>query len=42
MRRRELWEIIGMEEVEGGWGRCKQHIKHMFFDLLQLVRGFLY
>ena len=20
----------------GGWRRCKQHIKHMFFDLLQL------
>ena len=26
----------------GGWGRCNQHFKHMFFDLLQLVRGFLY
>ena len=26
----------------GGCGRCKQHIKHMFFDLLQLLRGFSY
>ena len=26
----------------GGWGRCKQHIKHMFFDLMQLVRGVFY
>ena len=26
----------------GVWGRCKQHIKHMFFDLLQLLRKFLY
>ena len=26
----------------GGEGRCKQHIKHMFVDLLQLLRGFLY
>ena len=25
-----------------GWGRCKQHIKHMFFGLLQLLRGSLY
>ena len=27
--------------VGGGGGRCKQHIKHMFFGLLQLLRGFL-
>ena len=25
----------------GGWGRCKQHIKHMFFELLEFLRGFL-
>ena len=32
--------MIGTEELRGwGWGRCKQHIKHMFFDLLQLLRG---
>ena len=24
----------------GGWRRCKQHIKHMFLDLLQLLRRF--
>ena len=41
---RELWERIGRGELRrgGGWGRCKQHIKHMFCDLLQLLRGFLY
>ena len=45
LTRRELWEIIGRGEVEGGggwWRRCKQPIKHMFLYLLQLVRGFLY
>ena len=26
----------------GGVGRCKQHMKHMFFYLLQLLTGFLY
>ena len=31
-----------LREGGGGGGRCKQHIEHMLFDLLQLVRGFLY
>ena len=31
--------MIGMGEVsgcgcEGGGGRCKHHVKHMFFDVL--------
>ena len=40
--------MIGKGELrEGGgegrgWRRYKQHIEHMFFDLLQLLRGFLY
>ena len=42
MTRGELWEMIGRGEVPGGWERCKQHIKHTFFDLMQLVRGFFY
>ena len=48
MTKGELWEMIGRGELRrgggggGGWGRCKQLIKHMFFDLMQLVRGFLY
>ena len=31
-----------LREGRGVRGRCKQHIKHMFFYLLQLLRGFLY
>ena len=40
--------MIGMGEVcgcgceGGGGGRFKQHVKHMFFDVMQLVRGFFY
>ena len=35
--------MIGRGELrERGRGWCKQHIKHMFFDILQLLRGFLY
>ena len=30
------------EKGGGGGGRCKQHYKHMFVCLLQLVRNFLY
>ena len=34
----------GWGESGGGGGgeRCKQHYKHMFVCLLQLVRNFLY
>ena len=44
LTRRELLEIIGRGRWEGGggWRRCKEPIKHMFFCVLQLVRGFLY
>ena len=46
MTRRELWEVIGMGEVCGcgceGGGGGGEDVKHMFFDVLQLVRGFLY
>ena len=40
--------MIGREELRrgagggGGGGGGKKHIKHMFFDLLQLLRGFVY
>ena len=37
---RFMWK--GGEGGGRGWGRCKKHIKHMFLDLMQFVRGFLY
>ena len=44
--RGELWEMIGRREP-WGWGGGDEEdvnsiiIKHMFFDLMQLVRSFL-